>query len=343
MSNYGIVTTGYTEKTALAEVSRWNDNIKRHTLYTVCSTLQDIWGLYKGVRPTVNGPTSLKLGLTVPYDAAVGAQISPQLFNWVPISYPASYIGLTPQLSDTWNVKTISLADMVVWGASDLKSRIESTPGTFALVGYGLGAMVCSAALQEMQSQTSTLRTRYGDCIGAVMFSNGCREEAKTFPGGIDPGGAGILPQASTGVKGLIRNSGTPSWWWEMAAVDDPLVTCPFTASGQVVNVIAEMLMNIDNTRDLMTQLAKVVSTLKRNSTTWPLVAGRLTNKTANAEALAWAQRVFALNPSPHNLYSYTPAVVDPAANIPGLKPTSTYLDLAIAYLNQRGTTIPPR
>lgn len=343
MSNYGIVTTAFTEKAALADIARWNDNIKRHTLYTVCDTGQDIWGLYKGVRPTVNGPTPLKLGSTVPYDAAVGAQVSSQLFNWVPISYPASYAGLTPQLADTWNPKTMSLAQMVTWGATDLRSRIESATGTFALVGYGLGAQVCSAVLQEMQQQSSSLRPRYGDCIGAVMFSNGCREEGKTFPGGIDPGGAGIMPFASTGVRGLIRNSNTPEWWWEMATVDDPLVTCPFTVSGQSINVVAEALVNVAGTRDLMTQLAKIVPTLRRTGSIWPLVAGRLTNRAALAEALEWAQRVFSLDPSPHNLYSFSPISMDTEQTLPGLTPNSTYLDLAIAYLNQRGTTIAPR
>lgn len=343
MSNYGIVTTAYTEKAALAEVARWNDNIKRHTLYTVCDTLQDIWGLFKGVRPVVSGPTPIKLGSTVPYDAACGAQVSPQLFNWVPVSYPASYIGLDPQLADTWNPKNLSIADMVTWGATDLKSRIEATPGTFALVGYGVGAMVCSAILQEMQDQSSTLRTRYGDCIGAVMFANGCRQEGKTFPGGIDPGGAGIMPQASSGTKGLIRNTNTPDWWWEMATVDDPVATCPFTVTGQVINVIADTVVKTKGGRDLMTQLLKIVPTLRRTNSIWPQVAARLTNRTANADALTWASRVFALSPSPYNMYSYSPAVTDGTVNLPGLKPTSTYLDLAIAHLNQRGTTLVPR
>lgn len=340
MGNYGIVTSGYTERPVLADVARWNDNIRRHTVYTVTDSLQDIWGLFNGKRPTVTGPTALKIGSTIPFDAAVGAQVSPQLFNWVPISYPASYIGLTPQIVDTWNPKSQSLASMVTWGATELKARIESGLGTFALVGFGVGASVCSAILQEMQNGTMT--ARYGDCIGAVMFSNGCRQEGVTYPGGIDPGGAGILPQASTGVKGMIRNAGTPSWWWEMATPDDPLATCPINNSGQVINVITEYLLNQAGGRDFMTQAAKVIPTLKRTNTVWPAVAGRLTNRTANAEALAWAERVFALNPTPHNLYSFSPLPAAPTG-LSGLTPTSTYLDAAIAYINLRGTTISPR
>jgi hypothetical protein len=342
VSSYGIVTSTYVEKSALAEVARWNDNLKRHTLYTVCDSLQDIWGLYKGQRPVVTGPTPIKLGSTVPYDAAVGAQASPQLFNWVPISYPASYVGLTPQLADTWNPKSMSIAQMVTWGATELKTRIEATPGTFALVGYGVGAMVCSAALQEMQQQSSPLRSRFTDCIGAVMFSNGCREEYVTYPGGTDPGGAGILPQASTGVRGMIRNTSTPSWWWEMAAVDDPVANCPIDTSGQVINVVAEALLNVAGSRDLMAQLAKTIITLKKTGSTWQAIAGKLTNRTANANALTWAERVFALNPSRHNVYSFNTLPSLPTG-LPGMKETSTYLDAAVAYINLRGTTISPR
>lgn len=324
MSNYGLVSTTYTERPALAEVARWNDNIRRHTLYTVCDSMQDIWGLYKGVRPIVQGSTPVKLGQTVPFDAAVGAQASAQLFNWVPISYPASYVGLTEQITDTWNPKTISLNEMVTWGFMELKSRIESTTGTFALVGYGMGASVCSKLLQEMQSQTSTIKSRYGDCIGAVMFSNPCRQEGVTYPGGTDPGGAGIMPQS-------YRNTTTPSWWWEMAIPDDPVTTCPIDVSGQAVTVVAEALFDVKGARDFMGQLGKIPSTLKKSGI-WPTVAGRLTNKAAVASALAWSQRVLALNPSPHNLYSYTL-----------VSPTATYLDTAIAHINLRGTTISPR
>lgn len=340
MGSYGLVTTTFIEKPALAEITRWNDNIKRHTLYTVCDSLQDIWGLYNGARPTVNGPVALKPGSTVPYDAAVGAQASPQLFTWVPVSYPASYLGLPAQLADTWNPRTQSLAQMVVWGATELKAKIESNPGTFALVGTGIGAMVCSAILQEMQ--TGTLTARSGDCIAAVMFGNGCRQEGVTYPGGIDPGGAGIMPQASTGTKGLIRNVNTPEWWWEMAAVDDPATTCPIDTSGQAINVIAEAVVNASGGRDFMGQLIKVIPTLRRTNAIWHTVAGRLTNRQANTNALAWAERVFAIKPSPHGLYSFAPLPAIPTG-LSGLTPTSTYLDAAVAHINLRGTTIPPR
>ena len=340
MSNYGIVSSNFFEKLAVTDIARWNDNIKRHTLYTVCDGMQDPWGLYKGARPTVNGPVELKAGTTVPFDAAVGAQASPQLFNWVPVSYPASYVGTKNQISDTWNATTMSLKSIMTWGAAELKTLIASTPGTFALVGSGVGAMVCSAILQEMQ--TGTLTDRIGDCIGATMFGNPCRQESIIYPGGIDPGGAGILPRASTGVKGMIRNTDTPSWWWDMAIADDPIVTCPVNVSGQAVNVIADALISLVGGRDLLPQLTKTIVTLKKTGTVWPSVAGRLTNTKANTDALAWATRVFTLSPNPHTLYSFYPLSAIPTG-LPGLTTTSTYLDAAVAYINQRGTTIPPR
>jgi hypothetical protein len=339
MGNYGIVSSGYNEKPVLADIVRWNDNIKRHTLYTVCDGLQDPWGLVKGTRPTITGPVATLGGAAVAFDAIVGAQTSSQLFDWVAVSYPASYINLLPQINDTWQPKSLGISQIMTWGATELKTLISSTPGTFALVGTGIGAMVCSAILQEMQS--GTLTSRKDDCIGAVMFGNPCRQEGVTYPGGIDPGGAGIMPQSAAGIKGMIRNTDTPSWWWEMALIDDPIVTCPIDVSGQAVNVVADELIKAKGGKDLLTQLAKTIPTLKKNGSIWPLVAARLTNAAGVTDGLAWASRVFSVNPNPHTLYSFTPVVVPPST--PGLTSTSTSLDLAIAYINQRGTAIQPR
>ena len=229
---------------------------------------------------------------------------------------------------------------MMTWGATELKTLIASTPGTFALVGNGLGAMVCSAVLQEMQ--TGTLTNRFSDCIGAVMFGNGCRQEGKTYPGGVELDGAGILPGSSTGAKGTIRNTNTPAWWWEMAAADDPIANCPIDTSGQAVNIIADALMKTSGYRELLPTMTKIVPTLKKtNTVVWNQVAGRLTNRNANAAALLWANRVFAQNPNPHNMYAYSMIQAVPTG-MEGLT-GSTYVDTALAYINLRGTTIPPR
>lgn len=336
-TSYGLVTAGYTERLILADIARWNDNIKRHTLYTIGTTGQDPWGMRSGNRAVINGPAPLTN--TVPPDAIVGAQSSSQLFNWVPLSYPASYLTVTPQVVDAWDPKTLSLAQIVTWGATELKTLIAATPGTFALAGYGLGAMVCSAVLSAMQ--TGTLTNRMSDCIGAVMFGNGCREEGATYPGGGAPG-AGILPRASVGTPGLIRNADTPSWWWEMAIPDDPIAVCPISNAGQAINVIADALMTTTGGKDLLPQMAKAVGTLKMTSSTWKVVASRLTNRSANTEALAWAERVFALSPSPHTMYSAV-SMTHPPTDLSGLAPNATPVDAALAYINLRGTTIPPR
>lgn len=337
-SSYGLVTAGYAERLILAEIARWNDNIKRHTIYTVGSTLQDPWGLRLGNRAAVTGPTPLTA--TVPYDAAIGAQSSSQLYTWVPLSYPASYVTTTPQIVDTWDPKNLSLAQVVTWGATELRTLIAATPGTFALVGTGLGAMVCSAALTDMQ--TGTLANRMGDCIAAVMIGNPCREEGVTYPGGSAPG-AGIMPRASVGTPGLIRNADTPTWWWEMAHPDDPIAACPIDTAGQAVNIVADALMSTAGGRDLLTQMAKIPGVFKSSSSaTWRLVANRLTNRTANTQALAWAEQVFALTPSPHITYSER-SMTHPPTDLTGLAPNATPLDAALAYINLRGTTIPPR
>ena len=51
MAKYGLVTTGYTPRLALSSVGRWNDGVKRHTLYTCCGTQQDGWGIVDEASP----------------------------------------------------------------------------------------------------------------------------------------------------------------------------------------------------------------------------------------------------------------------------------------------------
>lgn len=96
------------------------------------------------------------------------------------------------------------MAVSMATGLATLKSDVTALAGgKFMLIGYSQGAGVCSQMLQAMQSGDMT--SVYGDCVGAVMFGDICREAGSIATGLTDPGGHGIW----TG----HLNTSTPAWW----------------------------------------------------------------------------------------------------------------------------------
>ena len=53
--SYGIAKTNGSKKAAHNAISRWNDGVKRHTIYTCIGTQQDTWGMVNGVRSGISG------------------------------------------------------------------------------------------------------------------------------------------------------------------------------------------------------------------------------------------------------------------------------------------------
>ena len=114
MTKYGLIRADGTQRPAYFKASRWNDGVKRHTLYTCCGTFANAWGFNNGMRTGVDGvpiTSLLSLGVKDPFpatvnnvpggvpitmvpsgsfDALVGAAANPHLFNWCPIPYPAT-------------------------------------------------------------------------------------------------------------------------------------------------------------------------------------------------------------------------------------------------------------
>lgn len=385
MANYGIVKSDGTPKQAYFKADRWNDTIKRHTLYTCCGTSADPWGMIKGIRTGVNGVlvTALaSLGITNPwpatinnvkggtpltsipsgsFDALVGAEANKHLFNWVPIPYPASAplssatLLASPSKTSAASTTSLSLGQSISLGVAELTAQIQSTPGTFALVGMSQGSAVISGVMQQLQS--GSLTSRYGDCIGAVAFGNPCRQAGKVFPGGTDPGGAGMFPTGTTSSPlGWIRNASTPSWWWELATPNDTFATVPtdIAGGGDLIRTIADTALAFTGGNTKVAVLDNIFAALKAQGNLWTLVMEVVSSGgAALTAALNWAKMQTGLNPTPHVLYSNLCPPTLPSDSDEtilglcpsglGLSPTATYTELALAYINARGAAIEPR
>lgn len=249
---YGLVAANGTPRPAAEVVRRWNDKRVRHTLYTVCGTTTDGWGLTNVPTPEVaanvltlarqvTGNPALTLAdlppngtpspdWAVSYDAAVGRAANPNLFNWVPISYPASSPITGGNIELDWLPTRNSMANSARMGTEELIRQINATPGTFALAGMSQGAVVISQVLKALLPG-GVLQHRYKDCIAGLAFGNPCRAPGTGLPGVAAAPGGGVIslnyPQDSY-ASGLapVKNQ-IPSWWWEFALPGDFFSSAP--------------------------------------------------------------------------------------------------------------------
>ena len=280
-NNYGLVAANGTPKAALSQVARWNDRTKRHTLYTICGTQQDGWGLFNdpGTQAArdgllallrwVTGNNSLTLpsaGSLMPVwagspDAAIGPRVNSSLYNWVPVSYPAVAPGMAASLENNWQPQNISISDSAKMGAAELIRLIKATPGTFAIVGMSQGSVVASQVLKALLPGGS-LASRYNDCIAGVAFGNPCRAPGGTFPGGVAADGAGViaLPNPTDPASGGLANVKTPAHWWEMSITGDFFSSAPTnTIAGPILAPLIQLLFHFPGSLglslDLLTSL----------------------------------------------------------------------------------------
>lgn len=194
------------------------------------------------------------------FQALMGVKVDPAIWEWTPVIYPHWF----------------PVQASVQRGVRNCIDAINAWPGKFGLSGYSQGAIVCSGVLWELRY--GSLQNRYKDLIGAVMFGNPLREAGITFPGGIDPGGAGM--GADTGLAtGRIRD--TPNdIWWEFAnnnyedpinglhkipgsIAGDPFAVTPTTEAGQYITAIYQVMMNEfsgDENNDLLPRLQALLT-----------------------------------------------------------------------------------
>ena len=268
-NDYGLVTAAGTAKPARASVARWNDGKKRHTIYTACGTSQDGWALYNdpGTEELRQGQINLAKGvlgnpnLTTadlpadgePYpfnigspDAVIARNADPELFSWVPISYPASAPGSTPSsLENNWQPSMFSMAESAKYGVEETIRQIKNTPGTFALLGMSQGAAVMTQVMKALLPG-GTLAHRYNDCIAGIAFGNPCRAIGASFPGGVGAPGGGVisLPNKADPFTGGLQGVKTPDWWWEFCVPGDFFSDAPMAAVGPLITPAIQALFH---------------------------------------------------------------------------------------------------
>lgn len=128
-----------------------------------------------------------------PFD--LGEAINKGVWSHQPIGYPAAAFPMRPSYTAgvTEFVRQLDLyrCDQRTWGFG----------------GYSQGAIVTSIVLQRVL--TGDLQRYKSTFIGGITFGNPMREAGHTLPGGIDPGGSGIV---------LPNLVGTPDTVWDMAS-----------------------------------------------------------------------------------------------------------------------------
>lgn len=298
MTNYGLVTSAGAAKTALTTVARWNDRTPRHTLYTICGTQQDAWGIFRQPSNSTEAAAALALynkvllasnpsatpATQLPAtgtrmadigrspDTVIGANINTTKFNWVPISYPNSAPLGPNNLNTSWRPTRISIADSINAGVKDLTDHIRNTPGTFAICGMGLGAAIASKTMQRMIIG-GDLWHRAGDCIAAVAFGNPMRKAGTSFPGGTPAAGAGILSPVDRNTPTLsgLATTDIPTWWWEMAAPNDFYATAP-TEHLQLIAKVARTLGSQRRVNDLLSLSGNLINAFRFNDVALELI-----------------------------------------------------------------------
>ena len=383
MAKYGLVTTGYTPRLALSSVGRWNDGVKRHTLYTCCGTQQDGWGIVDEASPggvaifnmvSPTGPITLAqlqamVGNHAPPwaaspDTVVGASANPNLFNWVAVSYPASMPIAPAPLDNQWQPSNLSLAQSVQVGVNELTQLIQNTPGTFVLCGMSQGSMVVTKVMQSLLPG-GVLSSRIGDCIAGIAFGNPMRKPGVTFPGGTASStvisgsryyGGGIYSGAASPSTPILSGNGpitTPNWWWEMSTVGDFFSDAPMeTVAGPLIGEVARVVASYPGGSDMLTTLGGAGRAFMTGNLTVGSIGSAIKLLTAQKAVqnivTDWLSTALALfgggSGKPNGHMLY--GINTPPTLPTGLTfPTAkpTYIDVALAYLHARGAAVTPR
>lgn len=144
--------------------------------------------------------------------------------SYIRVSYPAS---------------TVPLAEAISAGVANLITLINQKAGRFLLIGTGEGAAITSLVYDQIH--TGSLQNRKADLLAGVAFGNPRRQAATIFPGGTDPGGAGIDSSPLTGTQSL---------WWEFANPGDALATNVSGSTGTLMTQLYEAIL-ADYTGDI--------------------------------------------------------------------------------------------
>jgi hypothetical protein len=131
---------------------------------------------------------------------------------------------------------------------------IESHPReTFMLGGYSQGAEAASRVFRELQPG-GRLADRRADFVAGYTFGNPMRQAGHTFPGGADPGGAGIAP---------VQLQDCPPEWHDHANAGDIYTAAPVDQTGTIMRDVYVSLTEIQLNDPVAFATAEVRALLK--------------------------------------------------------------------------------
>jgi hypothetical protein len=191
---------------------------------------------------TVNGAA---VDMWTGYQADIGRVLaSANLYYWQPVGYDSKPFPMSAGLKG---------------GTTELVRQIRDVhpAGPFAICAYSEGAIISSNVYDMLRDPSSPIGHRRKDFLGAATFGNPRRQKGHSIPGGMDPGGEGI-------VSPTLAN--TEDFWWDLAngkhmpgAVGDDLYTTMSGATGEearVMRTIWGFVYNVwDGVSDLATDL----------------------------------------------------------------------------------------
>lgn len=264
-----------------------------HICYTVQGTGQ----------PDPNGPG---------YPADLAKALNPNVWTHQGVgNYPATAFPMQPSI-DAGEAELVRLITEV------FPNR------TFAFVGYSQGAIITSNVYDRIRN--GDLQRFRGQFIGGVTWGNPRREAGHTVPGGIDPGGHGIV------TPNLVD---TEELWWDFAAGknmvgspgQDLYATCGY--DGNSASVADEEAIwkivdqgTISSAGSLLQQVLGLLVTP---------IKGGIGAVTAILDALNF----FVLKGiTPHTSYQFTQPIANDQRDC---------WRVALDYLNQLGANVPAR
>jgi hypothetical protein len=267
---------------------------------------------------SVNGAGST-WNMGYPFD--IGNSLNPNVWTHQPIGYDTSPFPMMPH---------VALGEAEVVRQLNLYRCQERTWG---MVVYSMGAIVGSNILDRLgitktPGATADLAAFADTFIAGSTFGNPRREAGHTLPGGIDPGGQGIVTPTLVG---------TPDFWWDFAC-GKTMAGSPgqdtYTTAGEGENATAladqRLVWNIVGYGLTVKGVFPLFTTVIKLLTSQPNFSGDFAAAEAAFNFFEFAFKGL----TPHTTYQ----LVQPISGDP-----RSCWDIALDHLNDVGNSTTPR